>query len=184
MDSGLDTPLSLAGQFLIATPVVGGPPFDRSVVLLLEHDDAGAIGVIVNLPTDVEVTEHIPDLEAEVSPPGRIHIGGPVDNDTALLLGRSVTADFLRPAALGDVGLLDPDAIPGDLTGLRVYAGYAGWEPGQLEAELAEGAWWAITADRDDVFAEDVADTWDRSVSRAPGTIPFHRTFTARVHTN
>ena len=175
---------SLAGQFLVATPLVGGPPFDRSVVLLLEHDDEGAIGVIINLPTDVEVSEHIPDLTVAVSSPGSIHIGGPVDNDTALLLGRSVTADFLRPAALGDVGLIDPDAMPGDLTGLRVYAGYSGWEPGQLEAELDEGAWWVVPADRDDVFAENVSDLWDRSVARAPGTIPFHRTFTTRIQTN
>ena len=175
---------STAGQFLVATPLVGGAPFDRSVVLILEHDGDGAIGVILNLATDVEVSEHLPDLGAEISPPGRIHIGGPVDNDTALLLGRSVSADFLRPAALGDIGLMDPDEIPDNVSALRVYAGYAGWDPGQLEAELADGAWWVIPPDRAEIFAEDVDGVWERSIARAPGTVPFHRTFTPRPHTN
>lgn len=178
------TPETLAGRFLVATPIVGGPPFDGSVVLILEHDDDGAIGVIINVSTDVEVSAHVPEVAPVASPPGRIHIGGPVDGDTALLLGRSLTADFLRPAALGDVGLVDPDSMPTDLTELRVFAGYAGWEPDQVEAELAEGAWWVVPADRSEIFTEDVNGVWDRCVARAPGTAPFHRTFTMRPHTN
>ena len=151
---------STAGQFLVATPLVGGVPFDRSVVLILEHDGDGAIGVIINLVTDIEVVEHLPDLGSAVSAPGQIHIGGPVDNDTALLLGRSITAEFLRPAALGDIGLMDPDGIPDDTSALRVFAGYAGWEPGQLEQEMLHNTWLNVPANPDIIFDVPFTERW------------------------
>lgn len=174
----------LAGSFLVATPVVGGLPFDRAVIFILEHGDDGAIGLIVNAATDVPVVDHLPDLDAAPSAPGTIHIGGPVETDSAILLGQSGTADFVQPTPLGDVGVVDPEDLPSDLRHLRVYAGYSGWDGGQLEAELDEGAWWVLPANRDDIFADDTADMWDRLVAAAPGTIPFHRTFTHDVSSN
>ena len=174
----------LAGSFLVATPVVGGLPFDRAVIFILEHGDDGAVGLIINAATDVPVVDHLPDLDATPSTPGTIHIGGPVETDSAILLGRSGTADFVQPTPLGDVGVVDPEELPGDLDHLRVFAGYSGWEGGQLEAELEEGAWWVLPANRDDIFADDTADMWERLVAEAPGTIPFHRTFTRDVSSN
>ncbi|MDJ0791330.1 MAG: YqgE/AlgH family protein [Acidimicrobiia bacterium] len=173
-----------AGMFLVATPLVGGPPFDRSVVLMLEHDEDGAIGIVLNLRTDIPVADHIPEVADRASSPGLIHIGGPVDTDTAIVLARSMTADFIRPAHLGDIGIVDPTTAPDDLQDLRVYAGYAGWEPGQLEAELAEGAWWVVPADRGVIFTDDTETVWERMVAQAPGTIPFHSTYTQRPSTN
>ena len=76
-----------------------------------------------------------------------------------------------------DVGIVDLDDLPSDLSDVRVYAGYSGWSPGQLEAELAEGSWWVLPADADTVFSLDPARVWEGLVAGAPGSIPFHRHF-------
>lgn len=170
---------STAGQFLVATPLVGGVPFDRAVVLVLEHDDGGAVGLVLNAATDIPVEDHLPSLAAHVSPPSTIHIGGPVETDTAIVLAQSGSATFLRPTELANIGIIDASELPEDLTAMRVFAGYAGWEAGQLDDELDEGAWWVISPDRSVVFAQDVSGLWQASIARAPGTIPFHRTYTS-----
>ena len=175
---------SAAGRFLVATPLVGGVPFDQAVILVLEHDAHGAVGIVLNSPTDLPVAEHLPELSDIATPPATIHIGGPVEMETAIVLARSGTAVFLRPSQMGNIGLIDPSEPPDDIDALRVFAGYAGWEAGQLDDELTEGAWWVLTADRSAIFAEDSTDLWDRSIARAPGTIPFHRTFTADRRSN
>lgn len=166
-----------AGSFLIATPVIASPPFARSVILMLEHDDSGAVGLMLNAATAIPVSDHLPEIAHILVDPPTVFVGGPVASDTAILLGRSGTADFLRPSALGNIGLLDVDGIPSDLGALRVYAGYAGWSPWQLEAEIEEGSWWVVPADRDLIFASETAGMWERVVATAPGTIPLHRTF-------
>jgi putative transcriptional regulator len=173
-----------AGDFLVATPLVGGAPFWQSVVLLLEHDESGAIGVILNAQTEAPVSDHVPALADLATAPATVFVGGPVQTDTALVLVRSFSADFLRPSHLGDIGLIDPDEMPDDVLDLRVYAGYSGWDPGQLEAELEEGAWWVLPADRDVIFTDEPQTLWDRIVATAPGRIPLHRTFPVDLTTN
>ena len=168
---------SIAGSFLVATPVIGAPPFARSVVLMLEHDESGAVGLILNARTQLSVQEHIPFLAERVSDPGAVFLGGPVSTETAVSLGQSGTAEFLRPTPFANIGILDPEQLPDDLTDLRVYAGYSGWDPGQLEAELTEGSWWVLPADRSLIFASDTRDMWDRVVRSAPGGIAFHTTY-------
>jgi len=175
---------STAGSFLVATPLVGGVPFDRAVILVLEHDTGGAVGLVLNAVTDIPVEDHLPTLAPLVSPPSTIHIGGPVETDTAIVLGRSGTARFLRPTELANIGIIDPGELADDIDAMRVFAGYAGWEAGQLEEEVAEGAWWVLPADRTVVFAEDLSGLWEASVARAPGTIPFHRTYPSDRTTN
>lgn len=176
---------STAGKFLVATPLVGGLPFDRSVVLMLEHNDGGgAIGLVLNAATDILIEDHIPDLTHLASEPPVIHVGGPVDTDTAIVLIRSGTATFLRPTELGNIGIADPAGLPHDLNALRVFAGYAGWDAGQLEEELEEGAWWVLPADRSAIFSPDTSHLWEETIARAPGTIPFHQTFTRDVGSN
>ena len=88
----------------------------------------------------------------------RVFFGGPVATDSAILLGRSVSAAFLQPTSLGDVGVVDIDDLPTDLTGLRVFAGYAGWSPNQVEEEMTSGSWWVLPATRSMCFADDTAD--------------------------
>ena len=175
---------SLAGSFLVASPIIGGAPFWQSVVLLLEHDETGAVGVILNAQTDARVDEHLPAVEDLATEPKSIFVGGPVQNDVAIVLVRSFDADFIRPSALGDIGLVDPDALPADVQDLRVYSGYAGWDPDQLESEIEEGAWWVVPGDRDDVFTHDPQSMWERVVTTAPGRIPLHRTYPLDVTTN
>ncbi len=175
---------SLAGTFLVATPVIGGDIFWQSVVLLLEHDESGAVGVILNAQTDAAIDEHLPGVGLVASDPANVFIGGPVQPDVAVILVRSFGADFLRPSALGDIGIVDHDDLPDDIVDLRVFAGYAGWDPGQLEAELAQGAWWVVPADRADVFTGDPETMWDRVVAAAPGRIPLHRTYPVDLSTN
>jgi len=176
--------MTAEGRFLVATPVIATPPFARSVVLMLEHDDTGAVGLILNAETAIPVADHLPELADLVSDPPTVFIGGPVGSDTAIILGRSGTADFLRPSPLGNVGILDVDGLPPDLEDLRVYAGYAGWTPWQLDAEIEDGSWWVVPTDRSLIFAADTTNMWERVVSTAPGTIPFHRTFPTDLSAN
>lgn len=168
---------SVAGSFLVATPLVGGPPFWKSVVLILEHDDSGAIGLILNAPTDAAVIDHLPLENADITESDTIHVGGPVSTDTAIVVVQSPTAAFVRPSPLGDIGIADPDALPPDIAAIRVFAGYSGWDPDQLEAEIAAGAWWVMTVDRDAIFSDDIEDLWYRTVARGAGRIALHRTF-------
>lgn len=176
--------MNVAGYFLVATPVIDAPPFTRSVILMLEHDDSGAVGVMLNAGTTIPVADHLPEIAHLVVEPETIFIGGPVASDTAILLGRSHTADFLRPTALETIGILDVDSLPRDLEALRVFAGYAGWSTHQLEAEIDGGSWWVLPVERSLVFAADTSDLWDRVVASAPGTIPFHLTFPYDVSLN
>lgn len=174
----------IAGRFLVATPLIGSPPFARAVVLMLEHDESGSVGVILNAKTQLLVAEHLPLLADAVSPPASVFLGGPVSTDTAVTLGASGTADFLRPTPLGNIGILDPEELPDDLSGLRVFAGYSGWDPGQLDDELEQGSWWVLPPDRSAIFAPDTSHLWQHTIKSAPGTIAFHTTFPEDVSLN
>ncbi|NHZ71314.1 MAG: hypothetical protein GWP18_06695 [Proteobacteria bacterium] len=168
---------SIAGQFLVATPSIATPPFARAVILVLEHDDSGAIGVMLNSDSGLAVSDVLPDLISLVCEPPHVFIGGPVSTDTALCLARSYSGRFIRPSALGSIGLIDPADPPDDVHDLRIFAGYAGWDPGQLEAELEEQAWWVTLADVDAIFG-DTTDLWRTTVRRAPGRVPLFGTYT------
>jgi putative transcriptional regulator len=176
--------MNVAGHFLVATPVIATPPFARSVILMLEHDESGAVGLILNAETAIPVSDHLPEIAHLTSEPSTVFVGGPVASDTAVLLGRSDGGSFLRPTALDNIGILDVDSIPGDLEALRVFAGYSGWSPWQLEAELDSGSWWALPVERGLVFEKNTSAMWNRVVASAPGTIPFHATFPSDVTAN
>lgn len=169
--------VNAAGRLLVATPNLLGPPFERSVVLIIEHDATGAVGVVINLDTDVSVYDVLPELSVGVAAPDVVFVGGPVSTDTAVILGRSRSGPFTMAAPGLDVGIIDLGDLPEDLAGVRVYAGYSGWSPGQLEAEVTEGSWWILPADADVVFSAEPTDLWDTVVAGAPGAIPFHRHF-------
>ena len=174
---------SFAGQFLAATPLIATPPFARSVILLLEHDDTGAIGVILNHDSGLPLDELLPEASPNVVDPPNVFLGGPVSTETALGLARAPTDSFLRPAALGTIGLVDPTAPPPGVSALRIFAGYAGWDPGQLEAEIEEQAWWVTLADVDAIFT-DTTNLWRQTLRRAPGRIPLFETYTDNPMSN
>ncbi len=144
---------SLTGALLVASPTLADPNFARSVVLLLDHDEEGALGVILNRPSEGRngrrrfPSRARPDGQTLLSEPAVIHVGGPVTPEAIVCLGRMRAGRRSRPDGAGGlsgwtplggfVGAIDLDADPDDLLalldGLRVFAGYSGWGPGQLE---------------------------------------------------
>jgi len=175
---------ALAGQFLVATPIIHSPPFARSVVFLLEHDESGAIGVVINSPTNLLVEDHLPGLDEFLSDPPHVFLGGPVSTDTAIALGQGSGIEFVRPSGLPAIGIVDVEHPAPELDSLRIFAGYAGWDPDQLEAELAEGAWWVLFPEVSDIFTSEIDGMWERTVERGPGTIPFYVTYPSDPSTN
>lgn len=173
---------TLRGRLLVATPAIESGPFQRSVVFLLDHDADGALGVIVNRPLEADVDDVLPDWAALVNAPVCLFEGGPVDMESALALG--VVGGALPPPGwrqmAGRVGLVDLDGpLPGsgDLAGLRVFAGYAGWSPDQLEEEIAEGAWLVVEAEDGDLFSPQPETLWRDVMRRQEGDLRFWATF-------
>lgn len=163
---------SLRGHLLIAGPTLLDPNFWRTVVLVGEHSEEGALGVVLNRSSETPVEEALPELTLLAEDLGAVHVGGPVQPSAVVVL-----ADFVDPHAaetlvLDSVGFLpsevEPDAL-GELRRARVYAGYAGWGPGQLDSELEEGSWIVEPALPDDVFTNDPEALWSDVLRRKGG---------------
>jgi putative transcriptional regulator len=162
---------SVRGHLLVAAPSLLDPNFQRTVILVAEHSDEGALGVVLNRPAEATVGEVVPDLAAVVDPEEPVFTGGPVQPGGVMVL-----AEFDEPqeAALsvdGELGFVALEADVEDLaTGrARAFAGHAGWGPGQLEAELEEEAWFVAPLEREDVFTEDPDELWSRALIRKGG---------------
>jgi putative transcriptional regulator len=165
---------SLTGRLLVAAPSLEDPNFRRSVVLLLDHDGDGAVGVVLNRPSGTDLAEVMPQWALQVSGPAELFVGGPVGEDRAVglaVLGDGEQPDGFQPVS-GRVGLLDLDTdaddILGRVVGARVFAGYAGWGSGQLEEELAEGAWFVLDALPGDAVTDDPGALWRMVLRRQP----------------
>ncbi|MGH8969394.1 MAG: YqgE/AlgH family protein [Actinomycetes bacterium] len=166
----------LTGRLLVATPALGDPNFARSVVLVLDHNDEGALGVVINRPTPVEVSEVLPSWQPFTTSPGLLFQGGPVALDSALGLAvvpaRSEDEPLGWRRVVDGLGLVDldtpPEILAAEMVDLRIFAGYAGWGAGQLEAELGEGAWYVVAAEGRDAFTGEPDGLW-RSVLRRQG---------------
>ncbi|MFE5739795.1 YqgE/AlgH family protein [Streptomyces celluloflavus] len=200
---------SLTGRLLVATPALADPNFDRAVVLLLDHDEEGSLGVVLNRPTPVGVGDILASWAPLADAPGVVFQGGPVSLDSALGVAvvpgglyregggppvgsgaRSGAADAEvagEPAAdaaeggrsgdeplgwrrvHGAIGLVDleapPELLAAVLGSLRIFAGYAGWGPGQLEDELVDGAWYVVDCEPGDISSPDPERLW-RAVLR------------------
>jgi putative transcriptional regulator len=167
---------SLTGRLLVATPLLRDPNFDRAVVLVLSHDDDGALGVIVNRPTTVPVTDILPNWEPVVTEPGVVFQGGPVSLDSAL--GLVAVIDGVEPLGVrrvsGQVGVVQPGVVA-----MRVFAGYAGWSPEQLENEIAEGSWYVVDSQTGDAFSDDANELWKAVLRRQDGPLALMATFPA-----
>ena len=191
---------SLAGALLVAAPTLDDPNFARSVVLLLDHDDEGALGVVLNRPSDVATLDAVPlpgmpGWADVLSEPAVVHVGGPVTPDAVVCLGRirrhgtggpgsdaAHTLPGWTPLA-GVIGAVDLENEPFDLLdaldGLRVFAGYAGWGPGQLEHELRLGGWLVLPAEPDDAFTNSPETLWSRVLRRQGGELALLHTMPA-----
>ncbi|MEU2164406.1 YqgE/AlgH family protein [Streptomyces chengbuensis] len=162
---------SLTGRLLVATPALADPNFDRAVVLLLDHDEEGSLGVVLNRPTPVGVGDILETWAGLAGEPGVVFQGGPVSLDSAL--GIAVIPGDEGPLGWrrvhGAIGLVDleapPELLASSLGSLRIFAGYAGWGPGQLEGELNEGAWYVVESEPGDVSSPRPEALW-RSVLR------------------
>ena len=160
-------PDSLRGKLLIASPTLSDP-FARTVVLVIEHGDEGAMGVVLNRPSEHRVAEVVPPLAALAGEDDLVYAGGPVGANAIVALGEFVDRADAPSLVVGDLGLLDPEAASPSLRRLRVYAGYAGWAPAQLESELEREGWIVEPAHPDDPFRED--DLWEAALTRKGGS--------------
>jgi putative transcriptional regulator len=179
-EPSLDDADDLTGRLLVASPQLGDPNFDRSVVLLLDHGPEGALGVVLNRPTGLPVDEILDAWRAEAlaTPPGVVFRGGPVSPDAVIGLARTEAddADGSRwRLVLDGVGTVDlavaPDDQPVPVAGVRMFAGYAGWSPDQLEEELREGAWIVVDPLVTDVFTTEADTLWHDVLQRQGGTL-------------
>ncbi|MBW3574510.1 MAG: YqgE/AlgH family protein [Actinobacteria bacterium] len=164
-----------AGCLLVALPTLIDPNFDRTVVLVLAHDAAdGALGVVLNRPSDTEVAEPLPQWAPLAAQPGVVFLGGPVGATAAIGVARGtgVAGNGWAPVAghLGTVDLgLHPEELPAPVDAVRVFSGYAGWGPGQLESEIDQGAWLVVAGAPDDVLCSDPARLWRLILRRQGG---------------
>jgi len=171
--------LSYAGKLLIATPRLIDPNFVRTVILLLDHDDDGALGVVINRPSELPLSRVLPTWSDVVVAPPMLFTGGPVSVESALAIGLAAgdgpEEAFKR--LTGDLGLVDLDVEPNDvldgLVGVRVFSGYAGWGAGQLEFEIAEGSWYIVEAVTTDVLHPRPAELWREVLRRQPNELAY-----------
>jgi putative transcriptional regulator len=163
--------MSLQGQLLISSPALLDPNFRRTVILVTHHDEEGAMGLVLTRPSDLRVADAIPDLADLPWADDPVHVGGPVAPDAMTALAEFEDVDDAAAPVVGRVGFVAADATVEDVTilRLRVFAGYAGWGAGQLEAELEEPSWLVVPAEPDDAFAEDPDELWKTAVERKGG---------------
>jgi putative transcriptional regulator len=157
---------ALRGMLLLAAPALKDPNFDRTVVFIAEHSDEGAMGLVLNRPSEAAVAEAIPDLDWVADAGGElVHVGGPVAPNGVIVLAEWEDPSHAVVLVDDDLGFVpgdveDTDALAAAVRRARVYAGHAGWGPGQLEDELAEEAWIVETPLREELFSDDPEGLW------------------------
>lgn len=157
--------MDVTGRLLVAMPALTDPNFTRSVIHVLEHDEeSGTVGVVINRPSWLQVSEHLPDISDVVVPPPVVFIGGPVEREIALTVVRE-----------GDDVALVPE--PATDRPCRVFSGYSGWGAGQLAAEIAEGAWHVAEGGADDVFTPHPERLWSDVWRRQSGALRMLATY-------
>lgn len=171
-------PALRAGLLLVAAPALVDPNFDHAVVLVLDHDEDGSLGVVLNRPSPVPVGDILADWSELAGAPEVLFHGGPVGTDSALAVA-TVPADAAGEEPVGwrrlfdDTGIVDLDTptelVSAAVSGLRIFAGYSGWGAGQLEAEIAEGSWIVVPAEPADPFLANPALLWGRVLRRQGG---------------
>ena len=158
---------TLRGQLLVAAPVLSDPNFHRTVVLIAEHGDEGAMGLVLNRPTDTSVGDALPELSPIAGEEEPVFVGGPVSTGSVLAVAELDDPDDASELLFGAVGFVQEPNIP-VLRG-RVFVGYAGWSAGQLESELEEESWLVLPAEPDDLFSDDPDGLWSAVLRRQGG---------------
>ena len=180
---------SLGGRLLVATPLLGDPNFRRTVILIVEDEpEEGTLGVVLNRPTEVQVGQVLESWTDLVTGPTVVFKGGPVSPNSALALALARGGD--EPLGwrsldgsnmMSRIGLVDleapPELLAGGITSLRVFAGYAGWGPGQLRAEIEEGAWYVLTGEPTDAFLAEPERLWPKVLRRQGGEFAIVATY-------
>jgi putative transcriptional regulator len=176
---------STRGRLLVATPTLVDPNFHRTVVLMIEHNADGALGVVLNRPTATALTEILEAWGEHAIAPGVVFLGGPVETDGMIGVARAVVdldPDHDHDDPPGTAGLwpgvvtVDLSGPPTDgllerIRGLRAFVGYAGWGPGQVEGEIAEGAWFVVDRAPEDLWSARPGSLWSEVLRRQPGRI-------------
>jgi putative transcriptional regulator len=175
--------MSTTGQLLVAAPILEDPNFARTVVLVLDHDDDGAIGVVLNRPSDMTVDGALAPWASHIAAPRVVFGGGPVEPTAIVAVGRATVAaatddwspifDRVRLVSLD----VEPDDMTPELERLRIFAGYAGWGPGQLDEELAADAWFPVPPTPGDVFTAQPDDLWSTVLRRQPDRLRLFATY-------
>ncbi len=181
------------GSLLVAAPGLLDPHFRRTVVYVIEHRSRGSLGVILNRPSEVAVRDVLPSWAPLASQPHSVFVGGPVEGETALCLAAVRTGQdpaFLGglvtvrgPVALVDLDT-DPEPLAPRLRGLRVFAGYSGWDAGQLDGEIGRGDWMVVPALPDDVLTGQESNLWGRVLRRQGVPLALLATYPADVRQN
>lgn len=177
----------------MAAPGLLDPNFRRTVVYMIEHRERGSLGVVINRPSEVSVRDVLPAWAHLASQPNAVFVGGPVDGETALCLAAVRTGQ--NPAAVeglatvrGPVALVDLDSDPSVLTdrlrGLRVFAGYSGWDSGQLEGEIERGDWIVVPALPDDLLTRRDTGLWGHVLRRQGVPLALLATYPLDVRQN
>lgn len=167
---------SCKGMLLVATPALTDPNFDRTVVYLLEHNQLGAVGLVLNRPIGIDPPHSVDAWSDHYAEPATLYSGGPVELDALIAVARleGPLDDAWTPID-GDLGSVDlarhPDDVAARIHMVRVFRGYAGWGPQQLDGELAADAWMVFPADPDDVFSTDPTGLWRRVLRRQGGRV-------------
>jgi putative transcriptional regulator len=163
---------SLRGKLLVASPALIDPNFARSVVLVTEHNDEGAMGIALNRPADAVASDVVPEL-ASVTGDGPVFVGGPVQPQALVVLAEFSDPEAAAWIVVADVGFVAADADPDELDRAirrgRVYAGYSGWASGQLEAELEADSWIVEPPMPDELFPDDPEALWSNVLARKGG---------------
>ena len=160
---------TLRGQLLIAGGALFDTNFRRAVVLIGEHNEGGALGVVLNRPAPYRIEEAVPPLASIVAPDDRLFFGGPVQPQSPVVLAEFEHPDFADLLVFGSIGFLTGEALPESREGIRrarVFAGYAGWGEGQLEEEIEQDSWILEPALEEDVFTPEPEALWSRILRR------------------
>ena len=184
---GDDDFTSVAGRLLVAMPGMTDPNFSRTVVLMVEHSPEGAVGLVLNRPTKADLLDHLPGWWSAAVDPRVVFVGGPVGEGGGIGLARGPGSAPLEgwPEVLG-VRAVDLEEAPGVDSGLeaRVFTGYSGWGPGQLESELSANGWFVVDAVADDVFTAHPEGLWEEVLRRAGGRYAWFATYPADPRLN
>jgi putative transcriptional regulator len=165
---------SARGKLLIAGPSLQDPNFWRTVALVVEHTDEGALGLVLNRPSETTVREAVPQLEEVVDLDELLFIGGPVQPSSVIVLARLEDPGDAALLAFDDIGVIGtgdpPHAPPAGVRQGRAFVGHAGWGPGQLDSELERGDWITDKARREDAFSDDAHELWRTVLTRMGGS--------------